>query len=139
MSAAMDMLLDTLEEKVILYLSIFLFLSLLISFYYYNLSFIFPFFPAILFIIFFADIKAEGKSPSVVDRLTDPSKYTGAHKSRFDPETGKGLGVNQTVDKDVPHDLSDMTVFSALPLPSPLSPFPLSPLLSPLPSPKLLI
>ena len=31
-------------------------------------------------------------SIGVVDRLTDPSKYTGAHKERFD-ETGKGKGI----------------------------------------------
>ena len=29
---------------------------------------------------------------SVTDRLTDTSKYTGAHKHRFD-ETGHGLGI----------------------------------------------
>jgi len=29
--------------------------------------------------------------PDIVDRLTDPSKYTGAHKARFDKD-GKGLG-----------------------------------------------
>jgi len=29
---------------------------------------------------------------SVVSRLTDPKKYTGSHKLRFDQETGKGLG-----------------------------------------------
>lgn len=29
---------------------------------------------------------------SVVDRLTDPTKYTGSHKERFD-ETGKGKGI----------------------------------------------
>lgn len=27
---------------------------------------------------------------SVVSRLTDPKKYTGSHKLRFDQETGKG-------------------------------------------------
>jgi len=61
----------------------------------------------------------------VLDRLTDPSKYTGAHKARFDSD-GKGLGVNQTVDKDVPRDLSDMTrpeLRGAKPKPS-LSPSP---------------
>eukprot|EP01112_Ceratiomyxa_fruticulosa_P008455 TRINITY_DN2192_c0_g1_i1.p1 TRINITY_DN2192_c0_g1~~TRINITY_DN2192_c0_g1_i1.p1 ORF type:complete len:224 (+),score=65.32 TRINITY_DN2192_c0_g1_i1:382-1053(+) len=49
------------------------------------------------------------KQPDIVSRLTDPKLYTGAHKSRFDPTTGKGLGVNQTIDKDVPRDLSDLT------------------------------
>ena len=33
-----------------------------------------------------------------IDRLTDPSKYTGSHKERFD-ETGKGKGVEGRVDK----------------------------------------
>jgi hypothetical protein len=64
----------------------------------------------------------EGKAPkattpersSVVDRLTDPTKYTGAHKARFDPETGKGLGINQVMDKEVPRDLSDLTVCSVI-------------------------
>jgi hypothetical protein len=32
-----------------------------------------------------------GKS-STVDRLTDTTRYTGAHKQRFD-ETGKGRGI----------------------------------------------
>ncbi|KAJ3364041.1 hypothetical protein GGF32_002815 [Allomyces javanicus] len=30
---------------------------------------------------------------SVFDRLTNPSKYTGTHKERFDPATGKGRGL----------------------------------------------
>jgi len=29
---------------------------------------------------------------SVYDKLTDVSLYTGTHKHRFDPETGRGLG-----------------------------------------------
>ncbi|KAJ3340716.1 hypothetical protein HDU93_006386 [Gonapodya sp. JEL0774] len=33
------------------------------------------------------------KVPSVVDRLTDTSKYTGTHKQRFD-ESGKGKGLD---------------------------------------------
>jgi hypothetical protein len=33
-----------------------------------------------------------GKS-SAVDRLTDTSRYTGAHKQRFD-ESGKGKGIS---------------------------------------------
>ncbi len=32
------------------------------------------------------------KTSSVVDRLTDTSKYTGSHKERFD-ETGRGRGL----------------------------------------------
>eukprot|EP01113_Clastostelium_recurvatum_P032364 TRINITY_DN4150_c0_g1_i1.p1 TRINITY_DN4150_c0_g1~~TRINITY_DN4150_c0_g1_i1.p1 ORF type:complete len:231 (-),score=71.51 TRINITY_DN4150_c0_g1_i1:50-682(-) len=53
--------------------------------------------------------KKEKKEKSdILSRLTDPKLYTGAHKSRFDAD-GKGLGVNQTIDKDVPRDLSDMT------------------------------
>ncbi|XP_054288177.1 tubulin polymerization-promoting protein homolog [Macrosteles quadrilineatus] len=32
------------------------------------------------------------KAQSTVDRLTDPSRYTGSHKQRFD-ETGKGKGI----------------------------------------------
>ena len=31
--------------------------------------------------------------------MTDASKYTGAHKSRFDAETGKGKGIEGRVDK----------------------------------------
>lgn len=34
----------------------------------------------------------EGKAAAAVARLTDPSKYTGSHKERFD-ETGKGKGI----------------------------------------------
>lgn len=33
-----------------------------------------------------------GKATSAVERLTDPSKYTGSHKERFDA-TGKGKGI----------------------------------------------
>ncbi|XP_017475787.1 PREDICTED: TPPP family protein CG45057-like [Rhagoletis zephyria] len=33
-----------------------------------------------------------GKAASAVNRLTDPSKYTGSHKERFDA-TGKGKGI----------------------------------------------
>lgn len=32
------------------------------------------------------------KALATVDRLTDTTKYTGAHKQRFD-ETGKGKGI----------------------------------------------
>ncbi len=32
------------------------------------------------------------KKTDVLGRLTDPSKYTGAHKARFD-EDGKGMGI----------------------------------------------
>ncbi|CBY14568.1 unnamed protein product [Oikopleura dioica] len=35
-----------------------------------------------------------------VDRMTDASKYTGAHKSRFDAETGKGKGIDGRKDVD---------------------------------------
>lgn len=31
--------------------------------------------------------------------MTDASKYTGAHKSRFDADTGKGKGIEGRVDK----------------------------------------
>lgn len=34
----------------------------------------------------------------MVSRLTDPKKYTGSHKLRFDTETGKGLGKAGRVD-----------------------------------------
>lgn len=34
----------------------------------------------------------EGKAAAAVKRLTDPSKYTGSHKERFD-QTGKGKGI----------------------------------------------
>jgi len=33
------------------------------------------------------------KKGDVLSRLTDPKNYTGAHKSRFDTETGKGKGL----------------------------------------------
>lgn len=33
------------------------------------------------------------KGGSIFDKLTDPSLYTGTHKHRFDPKTGKGLGL----------------------------------------------
>lgn len=33
-----------------------------------------------------------GKAAATVSRLTDPSKYTGSHKERFD-EAGKGKGI----------------------------------------------
>ncbi|XP_030239519.1 TPPP family protein CG45057 isoform X2 [Drosophila navojoa] len=33
-----------------------------------------------------------GKAAAAVDRLTDPSKYTGSHKERFDA-SGKGKGI----------------------------------------------
>ncbi|GBG30918.1 Tubulin polymerization-promoting protein [Hondaea fermentalgiana] len=33
------------------------------------------------------------KKASIFDKLTDPSQYTGAHRHRFDPETGKGRGL----------------------------------------------
>jgi len=33
------------------------------------------------------------KKGDVLSRLTDPKNYTGAHKSRFDAETGKGKGL----------------------------------------------
>lgn len=33
-----------------------------------------------------------GKAAAAVSRLTDPSKYTGSHKERFD-ESGKGKGI----------------------------------------------
>ena len=37
--------------------------------------------------------RAEGQTPpDILDRLTNPEHYTGAHKQRFD-ETGKGRGV----------------------------------------------
>lgn len=39
------------------------------------------------------------KSAATVERLTDPSRYTGAHKQRFD-ETGKGKGIAGR--KDIP-------------------------------------
>lgn len=38
--------------------------------------------------------KSEGATPykSIFDKLTDHRLYTGTHKFRYDPETGKGLG-----------------------------------------------
>lgn len=35
---------------------------------------------------------AKSKADAAVERLTDPTKYTGSHKQRFD-ETGKGRGI----------------------------------------------
>lgn len=40
-----------------------------------------------------------GKAAANVERLTDVSKYTGAHKERFD-ETGKGKGAEGRRDKE---------------------------------------
>nr|CAD7435147.1 unnamed protein product [Timema monikensis] len=40
----------------------------------------------------FSSSSAASKAASTVERLTDASKYTGAHKQRFD-ETGKGKGI----------------------------------------------
>lgn len=37
-------------------------------------------------------ISQEGKAAAAVARLTDPSRYTGSHKERFD-QTGKGKGI----------------------------------------------
>ncbi|XP_062567489.1 tubulin polymerization-promoting protein family member 2-like [Saccostrea cucullata] len=42
--------------------------------------------------------KAATSSTGGVDRMTDTSKYTGAHKERFD-ESGKGKGASGRVDK----------------------------------------
>ncbi|XP_031639744.1 tubulin polymerization-promoting protein homolog [Contarinia nasturtii] len=39
-----------------------------------------------------AQISNNGKAAAAISRLTDPSKYTGSHKERFD-ETGKGKGI----------------------------------------------
>jgi len=39
-----------------------------------------------------------GKESSVVSRLTDPKKYTGSHKNRFD-EDGKGKGIDGRSDR----------------------------------------
>eukprot|EP00026_Physarum_polycephalum_P016380 Phypoly_transcript_17269.p1 GENE.Phypoly_transcript_17269~~Phypoly_transcript_17269.p1 ORF type:complete len:105 (+),score=23.55 Phypoly_transcript_17269:456-770(+) len=41
--------------------------------------------------------KKAGES-DIFDRLTDPSKYTGAHKNRFDAN-GKGKGIDGRVDR----------------------------------------
>lgn len=38
------------------------------------------------------------QSNTVVERLTDASKYTGSHKERFDTSTGKGKGKEGRVD-----------------------------------------
>lgn len=40
------------------------------------------------------------KKQSIFDKLTDPKLYTGSHKHRFDPETGKGRGKAGRVDKE---------------------------------------
>lgn len=37
-------------------------------------------------------VKTPGKAAASVERLTDPKKYTGSHKERFDA-TGKGKGI----------------------------------------------
>lgn len=39
-----------------------------------------------------AQLTNGGKAAAAVSRLTDPSKYTGSHKERFD-ESGKGKGI----------------------------------------------
>jgi hypothetical protein len=55
--------------------------------------------------------KATGTKPvvdSIVDRLTDTSKYTGTHKHRFD-ETGKGLGLLGRDRPNLTADLSQIT------------------------------
>lgn len=44
------------------------------------------------FILIVYDFKQSGKASSTIERLTDVSKYTGAHKHRFD-ESGKGRGI----------------------------------------------
>lgn len=41
---------------------------------------------------FSISIQQGGKAAAAVSRLTDPSKYTGSHKERFD-QTGKGKGI----------------------------------------------
>lgn len=41
---------------------------------------------------FLISIQQGGKAAAAVSRLTDPSKYTGSHKERFD-QTGKGKGI----------------------------------------------
>lgn len=40
-----------------------------------------------------ATCETEQKSENIFDRLTNPKLYTGAHKHRFDAETGKGKGL----------------------------------------------
>lgn len=44
----------------------------------------------------------------IFSRLTDPSKYTGAHRQRFD-ESGKGRGKAGRVENDKVGDLSQLT------------------------------
>nr|KAG5709466.1 hypothetical protein BaRGS_023148 [Batillaria attramentaria] len=40
------------------------------------------------------------KNAAVVDRLTDVKGYTGSHKERFDAESGKGKGWNESVSRN---------------------------------------
>lgn len=47
------------------------------------------------------------KQPGIFDRLTDSSKYTGAHKERFNQD-GTGKGIVGRVDGGGPKDLSSM-------------------------------
>ena len=47
------------------------------------------------------------KKQNIFDRLTDPSKYTGAHKERFDKD-GRGKGLAGRVDNTGPKNLSGM-------------------------------
>ncbi len=47
--------------------------------------------------MFFPLQKVSAASGSVVDRLTDTSKYTGSHKERFDA-SGKGKGIEGRAD-----------------------------------------
>lgn len=54
-----------------------------------------------------SDTKSKAKQPGIFDRLTDPSKYTGAHKGRFNADgSGKGKAGRDTGYD--PKDLSKM-------------------------------
>lgn len=53
------------------------------------------------------NIEEKPKKQNIFDKLTDPSKYTGAHKERFDKD-GKGKGLAGRVDEVAPKDLKTM-------------------------------
>ena len=53
--------------------------------------------------------RPQGGGGSIFDRLTDSSQFTGAHKHRFDPETGQGRGkAGRTEAHERVGGLSDM-------------------------------
>ena len=60
-----------------------------------------------MILMLFVETKVPTNS-SIVDRLTDTSKYTGTHKHRFDAE-GNGLGI---LGRDRPNPTSDLSLIT---------------------------